>query len=99
MIVGGNENLLPETSKSWVFGGVYSPSFIPRLSVEVNHYNIKIEGAIQTVDADVTLTNCVVNNDPAACALVTSGRRSADPGFGPSAEHRRHRDQGLGCST
>ena len=71
VIVGGNENLHPETSKSWVFGGVYSPSFIPRFSVEVNHYNIKIDGAIQTVDAEVTLTNCVVNNDPAACALVT----------------------------
>jgi iron complex outermembrane receptor protein len=44
---------------------------MPRLSVEVNHYNIKIDGAIQTVDAEVTLTNCVVNNDPTACALVT----------------------------
>lgn len=71
VIVGGNEDLLPETSTSWVFGGVYSPSFVPRLSVEVNHYNIKIDGAIQTVDAEVTLTNCVVNNDPTACALVT----------------------------
>ena len=80
VIVGGNENLLPETSKSWIFGGVYSPSFIPRLSVEVNHYNIKIDGAIQTVDAEVTLTNCVVNNDPAACALVT---RAAGAGSSP----------------
>jgi iron complex outermembrane receptor protein len=69
--VGGNSALQPETSKSWVFGGVLSPSFIPRFSVEVNHYNIKIYDSIQTVDAEVTLTNCVVNNDPAACALVT----------------------------
>ena len=36
VIVGGNENLEPETSKSWVFGGVYSPSFLPRFSIEVN---------------------------------------------------------------
>jgi iron complex outermembrane recepter protein len=71
VIVGGNEALVPETSKSWVFGGVYSPSFLPRSSIEVNHYNIKIDGAIQTVAADVTLTNCVVNDDPAACALLT----------------------------
>ena len=71
VIVGGNEALVPETSKSWVFGGVYSPSFLPRSSIEVNHYNIKIDGAIQTVAADVTVSNCVVNNDPAACALVT----------------------------
>ncbi|WP_395622867.1 TonB-dependent receptor plug domain-containing protein, partial [Sphingomonas daechungensis] len=71
VIVGGNQGLVPETSKSWVFGGVYSPSFLPRTSLEVNHYNIKIDGAIQTVAVDVTLSNCVVNNDPAACALVT----------------------------
>ena len=71
VIVGGNEDLQPETSKSWVLGGVYSPSFLPRFSVELNWYNIKIKQAIQTVDAEVTLNNCVVDNDPAACALVT----------------------------
>jgi iron complex outermembrane receptor protein len=71
VIVGGNEELVAEKSKSWVLGGVYSPSFIPRFSVELNWYRIKIDGAVQTVDAEVTLNNCVVNNDPAACALVT----------------------------
>jgi len=71
VLVGGNENLKPETSKSWVFGGVYSPSFIPGLSIEANHYNIKVKGAIQPVDAAFTLTKCVADNDPAACALVT----------------------------
>jgi iron complex outermembrane recepter protein len=70
VIVGGNEELDPETSKSWVYGGVYSPSFLPGLSLEVNHYDIKVKGAIQTVNANITLTNCVVLNDPAACALV-----------------------------
>ena len=70
VIVGGNENLDPESSKSWVYGAVYSPSFLPGLSLEVNHYDIKVKGAIQTVNANITLTNCVVLNDPAACALV-----------------------------
>jgi iron complex outermembrane receptor protein len=71
VIVGGNENLEPETSKSLVFGAVFSPSFLPGFSVEANHYKIKIKGAIQPVDAEVTLNNCEVLNDPAACALVT----------------------------
>jgi iron complex outermembrane receptor protein len=69
--VGGNENLKPETSTSWVFGGVYSPSFLPGFSIEANHYAIKVKGAIQPVDAAFTLNNCEVNNDPLACALVT----------------------------
>jgi iron complex outermembrane receptor protein len=71
VLVGGNEDLKPETSKSWVFGAVVSPSMVPGLSVEINHYNIKIKDAIQAVDAAITLNNCVVNLDPAACALVT----------------------------
>ncbi len=71
VIVSGNEDLAPETSKSWIFGGVYSPSFLPGFSIEANHYNIRIKSAIQAVDASITLNNCVVNLDPAACALVT----------------------------
>ena len=71
VLVGGNDKLKAETSKSWIFGGVFSPEFIPGFSVEVNHYNIKINGAIQSLAADVTLSNCEVDNDPAACALVT----------------------------
>ena len=71
VLVGGNEALAPETSRSWIFGAVYQPPFVPRLSIEANWYDIKIDGAIQTVDASVTLNQCMVNNDPAACALVT----------------------------
>ena len=41
VIIGGNEDLNAETSKSWVLGGVYSPSFIPRFSVEANWYKIR----------------------------------------------------------
>ena len=71
VLVGGNEGLKPESSKSWVFGGVLSPTVLPGLSIEYNHYNIKIDGAIQAVDAAVTVTNCEVLNDPTACALVS----------------------------
>jgi iron complex outermembrane receptor protein len=71
VIVGGNEELDPETSKSWVLGGVWSPSFLRGFSIEANWYKIEVDGAIQTVNANTTLTNCVVDNDPAACALVT----------------------------
>jgi iron complex outermembrane receptor protein len=71
VLVGGNPDLKPETSKSWVFGGVFNPAALPGLSIEYNHYNIKIKGAIAAVDAAVTVNNCEVLNDPAACALVT----------------------------
>ena len=71
VITGGNDTLKPETSKGWNFGAVFSPTAIPRFSVEANYYKIKIRGAIQARDADTTLRSCVINNDAAACALVT----------------------------
>ena len=71
VITGGNEDLKPETSKGWNLGAVYSPGFIPRFSIEANYYNIKVKGAIQAVNANTTLQNCVINNDATACALVT----------------------------
>ncbi|MEO8548099.1 MAG: TonB-dependent receptor [Sphingomicrobium sp.] len=73
VITSGNENLKAEKSKSWVLGGVFSPGFIPRFSVEANWYKIDIKGAIQAFPAQTTLYNCVYNNDPLACARVSRG--------------------------
>ncbi|MGX7925171.1 TonB-dependent receptor domain-containing protein [Tsuneonella sp. HG094] len=68
---GGNEALLPESSKSWVIGGVFSPSFIPRFSIEANWYDIKVAGAIQAIPRATTVTNCLLTGDAATCGLVT----------------------------
>jgi len=68
---GGNENLAPETSESWVIGGVFSPSFLRGFSVEANWYKIKVEGAIQAIPRATTVLNCLLTSDPATCALVT----------------------------
>jgi iron complex outermembrane receptor protein len=71
VITGGNPDLKAETSKSWVFGGVYSPSFLQRASIEINWYKISIDDAIQAFPAQLTVENCVFNNDPTACARIT----------------------------
>ena len=67
---GGNVNLAPETSRSWVVGGVFSPSFLRGFSIEANWYKIKVEGAIQAIPRPTTVLNCLLTNDPATCALV-----------------------------
>src|SRR5690606_5335590 len=51
-------------------GAVYSPSFLPRFSVEANYYNIKIKNAI-FANAGEVLARCVATLDPIACAAVT----------------------------
>ena len=68
---GGNQNLAPESSESYVLGGVYSPSWLPRFSIEANWYRIKVEGAIQAIPRATTVLNCLLTNDPATCGLVT----------------------------
>jgi iron complex outermembrane receptor protein len=66
---GGNKLLKPETSKSWVVGGVVNP--IRGFTAEMNWYNIRIKGAIQAVEPTTTLNRCVTQNDALSCANVT----------------------------
>jgi iron complex outermembrane receptor protein len=77
VITGGNMALAPETSESWVFGAVFSPSFIPRLSLEANYFSIKVDGAIQAIDAETLLGRCAENGDALSCAAITRSASGA----------------------
>lgn len=70
VVTGGNQDLDPETSESWVFGAVWSPSFIPRLSLEANYFDIRVDGAIQAIDAEVLLSRCAEDGDALSCAAI-----------------------------
>lgn len=75
-LTGGNAGLAPETSTTWLFGAVYSPEWartggLSELSLEVNYYDITVDGAIAAINPQVTLTRCAFLADPAACANVT----------------------------
>ncbi|MBB3474173.1 TonB-dependent receptor domain-containing protein [Sphingomonas sp. BK345] len=72
---GGNAALRPETARTWVFGGVYSPAwarqgFASALSLEVNYYDIKVDGAIASIPAAVLLNRCVQTGDALSCGAV-----------------------------
>lgn len=73
-LLGGNADLQPETAKTWTAGVVLQPSFIPRLSLTVDYFNIKVDDAIRTFGVDAVLNNCVTNASatftPESCALV-----------------------------
>ena len=74
----GNDDLSEETAKSWTIGAVIQPRFIPRLSVSLDWYNIKIKDAIIQASAEEIAENCVdaanINNQ--FCDLIT---RSTNP--------------------
>ena len=69
VLTSGNPDLKPETSESWNFGAVFSPSAIPRLAIGVDYYKIEIEDAIFAAAGEI-LVRCVTTNDPIACAAV-----------------------------
>ncbi|MBB4153613.1 iron complex outermembrane receptor protein [Sphingomonas jinjuensis] len=80
ILTGGNRALRPETSESWVVGGVYSPSWangIGRLTLEADYYTITVDNAISSIGADVLLANCTQTNDPVACGAITRSTSGA----------------------
>jgi iron complex outermembrane receptor protein len=70
VVTGGNPNLDAESSESWGVGMVWSPSFLPRSSLEVNYYNIRVDGAIASIDAGTLLGRCAANADALSCAAI-----------------------------
>jgi iron complex outermembrane recepter protein len=45
---GGNLNLQPETADTYTLGVVWQPDFLPRFSMSVDYYNIKIKDVLGT---------------------------------------------------
>ncbi|MFC0685030.1 TonB-dependent receptor plug domain-containing protein [Novosphingobium clariflavum] len=70
---GGNPNLREETAKTWTAGVVIQPSFIPRLSITADWYDIRIKNAINTVDAQTVADLCVdqATLDNQYCSAIT----------------------------
>ena len=57
--VGGNENLEPESSKSWTLGAVFQPrSVVPGLSLTADWFDIDIKDAIRAIPGSTKLSVC-----------------------------------------
>src|SRR3546814_7033618 len=70
--LGGNPDLEAEKSRSWTFGVILQPRFIPGLSITAAYYDIKISKVISPVDAQTILNGCYDGPDlnNAFCQLV-----------------------------
>jgi len=65
----------PETGKSFDFGVVYSPQYVPGLSVSADMYRIYLDNVITAVGAQTILNQCFAGQ-LVYCPLIT---RSANP--------------------
>lgn len=76
----GNPDLVPERGDTTTLGVVYTPSFIPGLTLSVDYYHILITNAIQAPGGQVVVNQCFQGN-AAFCQYIT---RNSDPSsFGP----------------
>lgn len=72
----GNPNLDVERAKTFTVGAVFQPSFIPRLSITVDYFNIKITDLISAPSQNDILNGCYTTalnpsqTPNAFCALI-----------------------------
>jgi iron complex outermembrane recepter protein len=69
-LVGGNQDLQPETADTVTFGFVFTPTFLPAFNATIDYYDIKIKNVISTYGAGLILNNCLATGSPFYCGLV-----------------------------
>ncbi|MCJ8156792.1 TonB-dependent receptor domain-containing protein [Sphingomonas sp. LaA6.9] len=57
-VSGSNADLNEEKSDSWTFGAVFTPSFVPGLSLSVDYFNIKVDDVITAPTAQQIVNAC-----------------------------------------
>ncbi len=68
---GGNPNLIEESADTITIGAVFQP--LRQLSLTIDYYDIKVDDAIATVDAQLLVNTCFQTLDAAslACQAIT----------------------------
>lgn len=79
----GNPNLKPETSESFTFSTVFTPRFIPNLSIVLDYYDIEVRDVIAAVSVQNAVNRCVSTAviDPNACNTFTRAPSTATVPF------------------
>jgi iron complex outermembrane recepter protein len=68
---GGNPELDPETSKTFTYGAVYQPGWLPGFSASVDYWDIDIAGAIGSLGFQRIVDDCFASPSSSVCGLVT----------------------------
>ena len=91
-VFGGNLNLKPETAKTWTLGVVFVPEFLPKFSMSVDYYNIRIKDVIGSALPDDAVGACFDNIGPGSatdpdCLIIRrnpiTGGLDGDPATTP----------------
>ena len=69
-ILGGNEDLQPETATTRAAGVVVEPRFLPGFNATLDWWDIKLRGAISRIGGQAIIDSCVASGDPLFCSRV-----------------------------
>ncbi len=69
-VTSGNTDLKNETADTTTVGLVLTPSFVPRLTMSIDAYDIRIKDAITTLGGQTTINQCFAGST-ALCSLLT----------------------------
>jgi outer membrane receptor protein involved in Fe transport len=67
---GGNPELQPEQADSYTVGITITPSILPNFTGSIDYYDIKLEGLVGTVGADIIMSNCLDTGSPTYCSQI-----------------------------
>ena len=69
-MLGGNENLQPETATTRALGLVLQPDQPRGFNVTIDWWDIKLKGAISRIGAQTIVDGCVASGDPIFCSRI-----------------------------
>ena len=92
-IIGGNENLRPETATTRTIGIVVQPRFLRGLSATIDWWDIKLKGAISKIGAQAIVDSCIASGDPLFCSRI---HRNPDGSLGLGDGYVDNRQVNLG---
>ena len=69
-IIGGNEDLKPETATTRTVGIVLQPTFLPGFNATLDWWDIQLKGAVSRIGAQAIVDNCIASGDPFFCSRI-----------------------------
>lgn len=79
-LTGGNPDLQPEVGTTLTYGFVWTPSFVPDLSLTVDRFDLHLDGIITSVARQTAVNLCYDSVDRQFCNVVTRGTNPLIPG-------------------
>jgi len=90
-VEGGNADLKPEAADTWTVGMVATPRALGHLTVSVDYFDIRVNGVLGQVGADLSIEQCLETGAPFFCRLIhrAPANGACRPGAAGTAERFR----------